>query len=158
MKIYYYYYHYYYCCNFACWRYQNFSHCTFATDCTLPHPDLDSIRGWSPANSTLTKLKSSSLQGKLIQLILLTNCVITHTDAIKNLGVLFGTFFFHSLKMMELVHTYGSRTRLIVYNSWRNEQMRNAHLVSLNLPLLFPTFWTRFEFSSSVSRWRKKWE
>ena len=33
-------------------------HTKFATDGTLPHPDLDSIRGWSAANLILTKLKS----------------------------------------------------------------------------------------------------
>jgi uncharacterized membrane protein len=47
----------------------------------------------------LTKLKCSPFQGKLMQLILLTNCVITHTVSIKNLG-----FF-------KVLHSYFNRAK-----------------------------------------------
>jgi len=45
----------------------------------------------------LTKLKSSTLNEKVIQLIVFTNYVITHTDFIKDLRVLFGTTFIFSV-------------------------------------------------------------
>ena len=47
-----------------------------ATDSTLPQSDIDSIHGQCAADLILTKLKSSPLQGKLIQLIIFTNCMI----------------------------------------------------------------------------------
>jgi len=47
-----------------------------ATDSTLPQSNIDAIHSWCAANLTLTKLKSSPLQGKLIQLTMFTNCVI----------------------------------------------------------------------------------
>jgi len=53
-----------------------FFHTKLATDGTVPLFDMDSIHDWYATNLILTKLKSSLLQGKLIQLIIFTNCVI----------------------------------------------------------------------------------
>ena len=83
---------------------------------------MDSIHGLCAANLILTKLNSSNLHVKLIQLILLTNCVITHTEHIKDFEVVFGTtFFFDSLKMLGLVRTYESGMRLFFFDPerWR---------------------------------------
>ena len=107
-----------------CYRYQNFSHCKLATIGTLKQPAMDSIRGLCAASLILTKLKSSTLQGKLIQLIVCTNCAIIHNDSVKYLGVLFGTtLFFQSLKMLGLVHTYWNRTIYIFFVHQRVGQL-----------------------------------
>jgi hypothetical protein len=119
---------------------ENFSHCKFTTDSTLAQSDLYSIRDWCVANLFLTKLKPSNLQGKLIKLIVFTNCVITRTDSIKDLeGPFDAIFFFQSLEMLGLLHTYmGAERDFFVHQSWRIEQMRGGQLVSVNFSLLFP--------------------
>jgi hypothetical protein len=55
---------------------KTFLHSKLATDGTLAQSDIDSIHGWCAANFILTKLNSLPLHGKLIQLIIFTNCVI----------------------------------------------------------------------------------
>jgi hypothetical protein len=67
--------------------YQNFLHCKFATDSTLPQQDMDSICAWYAANLILTKLKSSTLQGNLIQLILFTSCVINNPYPLRKISL-----------------------------------------------------------------------
>jgi hypothetical protein len=67
---------------------------------------MDSIRGWCAANLIFTKLKSLTLHEKVIKLIVFTNYVITHTDSIKDLRVLFGTTFFFSITQNVGTRTY----------------------------------------------------
>jgi len=57
----------------------------FATGSAPLRPNLVSIRGCCAANVIVTKLKSSNLQGKLIQFIVFTIFVIIHSDSIKDL-------------------------------------------------------------------------
>jgi len=45
----------------------------FAIGSALLRPNLVSIRGWCAANLLLTKQKSATLQGKLIQISLINN-------------------------------------------------------------------------------------
>ena len=151
MKNYYYCYCYWYIFG---WWYQNFSLRKFATGGALLLPDLDSIHSGCATNLMLTKLKSSILQGKLMQLNLLTNFVITHTDSIKDLEVHFGTtFFFQSLKMWDSYIYMGAErdflcTRVGELSNWKCEPCVTALLFAV------PTWWTMLAFSSSVSRYK----
>ena len=59
-----------------------------------------------------------------MQLNLLTNFVISHTDSIKDLEVHFGTtFFFQSLKMWDSYIYMGAERDFFVHESWRIEQL-----------------------------------
>jgi len=74
-----------------------------------------------------------------MELNLLTNFVITHTDSIKDLAVHFyTTFLFQSLKMWHSYIYMGAQRDFFVLQSWRIEQMRNANPVSLHFSLRFP--------------------
>ena len=74
-----------------------------------------------------------------MQLNLLTNFVITHTDSIKDLEVHFcTTFFFQSLKMWDSYIYMGAQRDFFVHQSWRIEQKREANPVSLHFSLPFP--------------------
>jgi len=52
---------------FVCLQYHNFLHRKLATDVTIPQSNMDSTHGWCATNLILTKLKSSPLQGKIMQ-------------------------------------------------------------------------------------------
>ena len=89
-----------------CWWYQNFLHCKLPTDSTLPQPNVDSIRIRCAADVILTKLKLSPLQGKIIQLITFTNCVINPQLILtaSNIWEFFGyCILYSSLKMLWLI-------------------------------------------------------
>jgi len=75
----------------VCRHYQNYYSMSSATDSTLPQPDIDSIRCQCAANLMLTKLKSSPLQGKIIQSIIFTNYVI-NAQLIRTSSKIWGFF------------------------------------------------------------------
>jgi len=130
MRIKNYYYYYFLIKRFFCWWYQMFLHCKLTTDSTLSQltvhshnwqytpttdstlPQLtvhshNSIRSCCVANLILTKLKSSPLQGKLIQLIIFTNCMI-NAQLIPTPSKIWEFFryciLYWSLKMLPLNH------------------------------------------------------
>jgi len=91
----------------VCSQYQSFLHCKLATDSTLPQSKMDSIHSWCAADLMLTKLKSSPLQGKVIQLTMFTNCV-KNPQLILTASMIWEFFGFcipySSLKLLALIH------------------------------------------------------
>jgi hypothetical protein len=69
----------------------------------------NSICSWCAVNLILTKLKSSPLQGKIIQLIIFTHCVI-NTQLILNASKIWEFFgyciLYSSLKMLPLIQAF----------------------------------------------------
>jgi RNase P subunit RPR2 len=78
-----------------------------ATDSTLPQSHIHSICCRCAANLILAKLKSSPLQGKIIQLIIFTNCMI-NAQLILTASKIWQFFryciLYSSLKMLPLTH------------------------------------------------------
>ena len=75
----------------------------FATDVTLPQPDMDSIRGWCAANSILTKSHKQYTEKNTVNRI---NKLSDNPYQLrKNISVLFGTTFFF-FSHTKLWHSY----------------------------------------------------
>jgi len=107
---------------------------------------MDSIRGWCAANLILTKLKSSTLHEKVIQLIVFTNYVITHTDSIKDLRVLFGTTFIFSITQNIGTRTYIWEPNETYLCTRELENRANVGYVTAH-PFTVPPWWTRLHLA-----------